>query len=157
IVETLGLARHPRLEPFTFRIATTREALELLSALAGLSELLEIEWAERGRIPQLRATVRANDLDVQVRKHGSWLAIEGRVRIAVLGTELALGRVLDAARRGERFVRVRGQDHVEIERDLFERLARAQLCLVDGAKLPSVAIDLWEREAGAWTRPADDA
>ncbi|AKF11023.1 DEAD/DEAH box helicase [Sandaracinus amylolyticus] len=156
MIEALGLAEHMRLEPFAWRIPKTQDALELLSRAARLGGVLEIEWAERGRIPQPSASVRASDLDLQLRKKGSWLTVEGRVRVVVLGTELAVSRVLDAARRGERFVKVSGNDYVELERDLFERLERAQLCLLEGVKIPSAAIGAWEREVGAWTKPADE-
>ncbi|UJR85567.1 DEAD/DEAH box helicase [Sandaracinus amylolyticus] len=159
VSEALGLARHMRLEPFSWRIGATQDALEVLSRASRLGGVLEIEWAERGRIPQVSASVRASDLDLQLRKKGSWLTVEGRVRIVVLGAELAVSRVLDAARRGERFVRVSGNDHVEIERDLFERLQRAQLCTIESSgevRIPSAASPYWDREVGAWTKPADE-
>ena len=137
LLEVLDLERHMRLEPFGYRIEATQDTLALLSAAARECEVLDIEWAERARKLRLLEPVRAGDLHIGLNKHGSWIALEGEV--LTREGELAIGRLLDAVRRGERFVPVSGDGYAEIERDLFERLERAQLCVLDPLRAPGMA------------------
>jgi superfamily II DNA or RNA helicase len=161
-LEALALHRYPALEPFAHRVEDEQAALGLLSAAARLGEALEIEWAERARATRIVGTLRAGDLKVELFKKGSWLTLGGGAHHA--GIDVAIGRLLSAARRNERFVAVAGRDYVELERELFERLRAAQLCASDdlrAPKLPAAAAPFWldrlgdrteggEPSTGAW-------
>jgi superfamily II DNA or RNA helicase len=144
LLAALGLDDAIRVEPFRYRVESTQAALELLARAARLGEQLEIEWAERA--PKLRICTRlgSGDLKVALFKRGAFFLPEGRARNAQ--AELAFVRLLEAARRNERFVRVEGGDYVELERELFERLQNAQLCVLDagsGLKLSTAAAPFW--------------
>jgi superfamily II DNA or RNA helicase len=110
------------------RIETTQGTLELLARAARLHDVLEIEWAERKRALRIADTVRSGDLKIQLFKRGDFCALEGGAQRGEL--TVAVERLLEAARTGERFVPIEGGDHVEIERELFERLEHAQLCML---------------------------
>ncbi|HEX6241833.1 MAG TPA: DEAD/DEAH box helicase, partial [Polyangiales bacterium] len=82
-------------------------------------------------------------------KRGAFFFPEGGAQVGP--ALLAFTRLLDAARRGERYVRVEGGDFVEIERELFERLQQAELCAFDGntaPKLSPAALPFWLRQLG---------
>lgn len=137
VIAALDLRRHLRLEPFAYRIESRQDALDVLGAAARLVDALEIDWAEtRARIT-ISTTVRASDLAVRLFKKGDWLEIEGGAHRP--DVDIAFGKLLDAARRGERYVQVRGDDYLEIERTLFERLELAQLCTHARARVTSLS------------------
>jgi SNF2 family DNA or RNA helicase len=127
VMAALQLEKHPRLEAFAYRIEEREQALQLLARAARLTHVLDIEWAERARKLRITGTARASDLSVRLFKRGQWFSLEGHLRKNE--KDVALERVLDAARRGERFVLVEGRDYLEIEQELFERLNLVQLCV----------------------------
>lgn len=161
VIASLELTPQRRLEPFVYRIEDRQDALALLSNAARLSDVLELEWAERARPFSIAATVRGPDLAIAVRKKGQWLGLEGGARLArgeAFEADLAIGKLLEAARRGERFVPVGGDHYVEIERELFERLERAQLCVLERLRAPamsSAALPFWREHIE--TESADPA
>ena len=61
---------------------------------------------------------------MQLFKRGQWLEVQGGARSAE--ANVAVGRLLEAARRGERFVRIDGDDYAEIETELFEAYAATE-------------------------------
>ena len=136
----LGLGEHTRLDAFSYRIEGQSSMLALLSAAARHRELVDIEWSERVRKLTITAPLRAENLSVRLFKKGHWLQLEGEV---VGGTgKVAVRRLLEAARRGERFVPVEGDTYAEIEQALWEKLQAAQafgIDLKDAAKLASAA------------------
>jgi superfamily II DNA or RNA helicase len=155
-IEALGLHHHLRLEPFAYRIEGAQAALAVLSDAARLGELLELEWADRAPRLAIGSTVRSGDLKITISRKGQWFTLEGGARNAV--ADLAVGRLLEAARRGERFVAVQGIDHVEIERELFERLQLAQLCVNESVHEPAMsaaAAPFWLQKLGAETGSTD--
>lgn len=126
VLETLQLHQHMRLQPFTYRIEDTQAALQMLSEAAKLADRLHLEWSGRARSLRIDATLRPADLKVRFFKQGSWWNIEGKASSAE--ATVAVDKLLHAARRGERFVKVTGDSYAEIEQELFERLRAAQLC-----------------------------
>jgi len=160
VVSTLALDQLLRLGPYGYRIETTQEALTFLSAAARLTASIEIEWAERARSLRITNTVRSKDLKIGLFKRGDWCALGGGVQQGEL--RIAVERLLEAARTGERFVPIgdggEGTDFVEIEQTLFERLEQAQLCLLPRGKLiglPSAAVRMWCDKLGDVTEPGD--
>jgi superfamily II DNA or RNA helicase len=125
VLARLELEKQARLEPFAYRIEEREQALTLLSRAARLTHVLDIEWAERARKLRITGTARTADLTVRLFKRGQWFTLEGHVRKG--DKDIALERVLGAARRGERFVLVEGRDYLEIEQELFERLNQVDL------------------------------
>jgi superfamily II DNA or RNA helicase len=144
LLAALGVDDAIRVEPFRYRVESTQAALELLARAARLGERLEIEWAERAAKLHVCTRLGSGDLKVALFKRGAFFFPEGSARNA--HAELAFVRLLEAARRNERFVRVAGGDFVELERELFERLQNAQLCVLDagpGLKLSTAAAPFW--------------
>jgi hypothetical protein len=157
VIAQLGLAAHLRLEAFAYRIEETQAALEVLSRAARLAALLDLEWSERSPRLAVSSSVKSADLKVGLFKRGEWLKLHGGARTA--GGELAIARLLEAARRGERFVPLSGGDHVELEAELFERLEAAQLCVMQLAGEPSLsaaALPFWLSKLGDVTRGEDN-
>jgi superfamily II DNA or RNA helicase len=129
VLETLRLSQHVRLEPFAYRVEDPQASLEMLSAVAQLSDRVELEWAESARAMRVSSTIRRTDLKVGLFKKGEWFVVRGGVHSPE--ADLAIGRLLEAARRGERFVPLGEGNYAEIEQALFERLRRAQLCVYE--------------------------
>jgi len=157
VFEALSLRKHLRADAFCYRVVSQQDALSLLSEAARLGELVEIEWAERAQPMRVTTTVRASDLKIGLFKKGQWLTLEGRARNAQ--ADIAVGRLLEAARRGERFVVIAGRDYAEIERSLFERLEAAQLCVTNVERVPSVpasAAPYWLSRLGDTSEGGDE-
>jgi superfamily II DNA or RNA helicase len=157
VIEALQLEQHMRLEPFAYRIESIEETLALLSQAARLHELLDIEWAENARRLRLLSPVNTGALKVELRRNGHWLQLSGGA--VSRDAEIAIGRLLDTVRRGERFVQVSGGDYAEIERELFERLEKAQLCVMDPQHAPHMArsaLPFWLDQLESQTRAADE-
>jgi len=158
VIDELRLDQHMRLEAFSYRIDTTQQTLALLSDAARLHDLIDIEWAENARRFRLLSPVRTGALKVDLRKQGHWIALSGGA--VSPEAEIAIGRLLDAVRRGERFVQVAGGDYAEIERELFDRLEKAQLCVMDPHREPVIApaaLPFWLDQFGAQTEPTEGA
>ncbi|MDB4989925.1 MAG: Superfamily helicase, partial [Myxococcaceae bacterium] len=144
--------------PFSYRIETTQGALELLSRAARLCEDLELEWAERARPLRIASTVKQADLKVSLFKRGDWCALAGGVQHGE--QRIAIERLLEAARTGERFVAVDGTNYVEIEQVLFERLSQAQLVMTGLSRanaLPAAGVLAWCDKLGQETEAGDEA
>jgi superfamily II DNA or RNA helicase len=125
LIDALELRRHTEITRCAYRIDSHAAALEVLSKAAALHEQLELEWAESERRLRVTGSVRSGDLHVRLFKRGAWLIVSGA---AGSGAEqIAIARLLQAVRLGERFVQVEGRDYVEIERSLFSLLEEAQL------------------------------
>ncbi|HEX4353239.1 MAG TPA: SNF2-related protein, partial [Polyangiales bacterium] len=158
ISEKLELARHPPLRPFEHRIDDEQAALELLSRAATLTDALDLEWAETKPRLSIQTSLRASNLSIRMFKRaGHWLSVEGGARNR--DAHVALDRLLEAARRGERFVRIAEGSYAEIERELFERLERAQLCVHELTSstiaLSSVGARYWQEALGSETEAAN--
>ncbi|MEY4577070.1 MAG: hypothetical protein RL701_1773, partial [Pseudomonadota bacterium] len=127
VVQALKLDEHTSIARCVYRIDSHGAALEVLSRAAQLHETLDLEWAEASRRLRISHTVKRGDLHIRLFKRGSWLALSGAARSGE--AELAIGRLIEAVRRGERFVQVQGDDYAEIEQNLFSLLQDAQLCV----------------------------
>lgn len=154
----LALQDFAEIGPFCHRVDTNQEALALLTRAARLTHLLELEWAERARSLRVTDTIRTGDLKVGLFKRGDFCALSGGVQHGE--ALIAIDRLLDAARTGERFVPIGGGDYLEIEAALFDRLHAAQLCTLPLARmrqLPTAAAPHWLAQLGAETDGDDDA
>ena len=154
----LEITRHPRLEPFAYRIETTQGALDVLARAARLVDELDIEWAEHSPRLSVTTTVRTSDLNIRIFKKGQWFELSGGSHDPA--GDVAIGRLLDAARRGDRFVLIKGHDYAEITRDLFERLELAQLCMNESVREPAMstaAAKVFMDALGARTQSEDEA
>jgi superfamily II DNA or RNA helicase len=144
VLEALGVRDLLRGDAFSYRADSNDRALEILSRAAQLADVLDIEWAEHAPRLNIAASIKSADLKVDMFKKGEWFSIDGWAHTPA--GDIAVGRLLEAARRGERFVRIEGQSYVEIEQDLFARLRAAQLCVMDLShtpSLPAAAVPFW--------------
>ena len=110
----------PEEQPFTFLFPSAQGALAVLAACRQLSPPPDLEWISAPL--RLQSTRGLPDLKVAVEKRRDWFGVLGG--LAVDGERVELARLLDAARRKERFVRVGADSWVEIEAALREHLER---------------------------------
>ena len=121
LVERLPLAAaEPQELPFSFFFHGPQHALTLLQVCAALEPKPELEWA--GNPLRLLSARGPGALKVQVERKRHWFGVLGELHVD--GERVALARLLDAARRKERFVHVTAQSYVEIEEALRQHLER---------------------------------
>ncbi|AGC45226.1 SNF2/helicase domain-containing protein [Myxococcus stipitatus DSM 14675] len=106
--------------PFTFSFEGVQGALALLSACQELESPPELEWV--GSPLKLAGSRGASALRITVERKRDWFGVLGG--LAVQGERVELGRLLDAARRKERFIQVKDQTYVEVEEALRHHLER---------------------------------
>jgi superfamily II DNA or RNA helicase len=156
VLSTLALHTHTRIENFSYHVQQEQGVFAVLSAAARLTDVLEIEWAESARRRELAGSVHSGDLKLGFSASGQWFALSGGARVN--DADLAIGRLLNAARRGERFVSIGGDSFVEIEQELFGRLQQAQLCVNNLTQLPAIsaaAAPFWLQQLGAQSSASD--
>ncbi|MFP2931468.1 SNF2-related protein [Pyxidicoccus sp. 3LG] len=112
----------PLESPFTFMFDGAQSALRLLKARGALEPKPELEWV--GTALRLISARGPGDLRVKVGLKRHWFGVLGE--LAVEGERVELARLIDAARRKERYVQVEGQGHsyMEIEDALRQHLER---------------------------------
>jgi superfamily II DNA or RNA helicase len=163
ILEALALEKHVRIDAYTYRVEGLSACLEVLSRAARFYDELTVEWAELAQKKSIVGAARVSDLSVTLAKRGEWLALEGRVHVTTRNgavVDVALNRLLEAARTGERFVEVQAGDFLELEHELAQRLEAAQLCVLTqgrAAVLPSAGLEGWLRALGDSTELAPSA
>ena len=108
----------PEEAPFSFLFPSAQGALAILAACRELSPPPAVEWVSAPL--RLHAPRGLADLKVSVEKRRDWFGVLGG--LAVEGERVELARLLDAARRKERFVRVGADSYLEIEAALLRHL-----------------------------------
>ncbi|MFT5356066.1 MAG: superfamily II DNA or RNA helicase [Polyangiales bacterium] len=112
----------------TQRIEGLDRALDVIGLLQG-QEGIELEWPEGRKAWSVGAT---GDLRVRVLRAGEWFGVEGGVEVD--GEEVPLTALLQAVRRGQRYVRVSKGRFAKIEEDLRSRIeTTSDALIVDGA------------------------
>jgi superfamily II DNA or RNA helicase len=121
LVAQLPLATaEPEESPYSYSFTSAQGALTLLKACAALDPRPELEWTNT---PMRLLSARGpSDLKVTVERKRHWFGVLGE--LAVQGERVELARLLDAARRKERFVHVSSNSYVEIEEALRQHLER---------------------------------
>ncbi|MCP3100436.1 DEAD/DEAH box helicase [Myxococcus sp. K15C18031901] len=122
LLEHLPLETAEPLEnrPLSYVFRGVQGALALLAACRVLEPRPEVEWL--GEALQLSGSRGPGALRVVVERKRDWFGVLGG--LAVQGERVALAQLLDAARRKERFVQVKGHTYVEIEEALRHHLER---------------------------------
>ena len=118
-------------------------ALDLLAALREMGDRVVVEWLEPDKRLQLLGSAKAKELRVRVADRRDWFGVEGEVEVD--GVAVTLATLLEAVRKGRRYVRVGPGKFAAIEEDLRRRVARAGDVLHAGRKglevaLPGVAM-----------------
>ena len=156
VLQELDLRSHIRIQAFEYRVEERQPMLTVLAAAARLSDVLELEWSARVRRLTVAPSIQTQSLNVRLCKKGHWLELEGQ---GLSGEQrVAVGRLFEAVRRGERFVRVEGDSYAEIEEALYSQLDHALACVMDARgtpRLPSVAAPYFTRGLGKGCEPAD--
>ena len=107
---------------FSFLFSSAQDGLALLAAAQALSPRPDVEWV--GTPLRLFGTRGPGALKVHVGRRQAWYGLLGG--LSVEGERIELARLLDAARRKDRFVEVSASGYVELEAALrlhLERLA----------------------------------
>ncbi|MCY1041582.1 DEAD/DEAH box helicase [Corallococcus sp. bb12-1] len=110
----------PQEQPFCFLFHSAQGGLAVLAACADFEPRPELEWV--GASMRLVEKRGAQDLKVVLQRKRDWFGVLGG--LAVEGERVELARLLDAARRKERFVQVDANTWVEIEAALREHLEK---------------------------------
>ena len=110
----------PEDAPFTFLFPSAEGALGVLAACRELQPPPLVEWISAPlRLHPPRGLAQ---LTVAVQQRRDWFGVLGG--LAVEGERVELARLLDAARRQQRFVKVGVDSYVELEAALREHLSR---------------------------------
>jgi superfamily II DNA or RNA helicase len=104
--------------PFRFTIDDPQAALALVAACAALEPAPTLEWI--GQPLRLLGSRGAGSLRVVLERKKAWFGVLGE--LAVEGERVELARLLDAARRKQRFLQVSADTYVEIEEALRAHL-----------------------------------
>ncbi len=114
------------------------EALDLLAALRDLGEAVVVEWPEPDKRLSLASSLTRKELRIRVVDRRDWFGVEGEVEVD--GTSIPLAALLDAVRRGRRYVRVAQGRFAAIEDELRQRASAADDVLHPGRKGLEVAL-----------------
>ncbi|RKG99745.1 DEAD/DEAH box helicase [Corallococcus carmarthensis] len=110
----------PQELPFCFLFHSAQGGLAVLAACAEMEPRPELEWV--GTSMRLVPKRGAGDLKVVLERKREWFGVLGS--LSVEGERVELARLLDAARRKERFIQVDARTWVEIEAALREQLEK---------------------------------
>lgn len=105
---------------FGFRFPSPIGALEVLSAGRRLDPAPELEWVDGA--PRLLGRHGPGALKVVLERKREWFGVMGG--LSVDGERVELARLLEAARRRERFVEVAGRGFIELDEALRAHLER---------------------------------
>jgi superfamily II DNA or RNA helicase len=112
--------------------------LDLLAALGALGEAVVVEWPEPDKRLTLTAAISRKELRVRVTDRRDWFGVEGEVEVD--GAAIPLAALLEAVRRGRRYVRVAPGRFAAIEDQLRQRVSAADDVLHAGKKGLEVAL-----------------
>jgi superfamily II DNA or RNA helicase len=124
LIDTLGLTDGMRTGECAYALSDEQAALSFLMRAAQLHTELALVWAEPARALCVGPSLNNSHFQVRLFKKGDWFGLEGQK--SALGTDLPLAKLLDAVRRGERFVKIEGNTYAEIAEELRERLLRIE-------------------------------
>ena len=124
LLAELPLAGAERRAPFDLRVDDAERACNVVASLAELSstDAVAIEWAPGARLV-VRRTLGMKSLKLRVDRKRDWFGLAGGAEVD--GAQIGIHALLEAARAGRRFVKLEGGDLVAIDRQLRERLERA--------------------------------
>lgn len=119
LVESLRIPTDRQTQPFRFVLEQGQEGLEALVRIEELAEAgtVVVEWANTRRT--IRKT-SAGNLRVRIERRQDWFGIDGEAEID--GEKVQLAVLVDAARRGEKFVPVGEGAWLHLSELLQERL-----------------------------------
>ncbi len=146
LLDKLGLPLQPRQ-----RIEGLDQALDVLAVLE-LEEGVSLEWPEGKRGWRVGTT---GDLRVRVRRAGEWFGVDGEAEVD--GQKVPLAALLQAVRRGQRYVRVSKGRFAHIEASLRERIEGASDALVTVDGEVQVGLGSIDVVDGLGVMEADDA
>jgi len=131
VIGALGEAYAPS-GPFDGDIRDPDEACEAVLRLADLGDAVVTEW--EGTPIRVTSTATTTSVRISIERRRDWFGIDGGVNVN--GEQVSLAELLDAIRKGRRFVRLKRGGLLAIGKELRERLARADdLIVPDGGKL----------------------
>jgi superfamily II DNA or RNA helicase len=145
VMERLAVDHGPRGDEapaWTFQLGE-EATLDFLAALRELGDGVVVEWPEPDKRFSLTSAISRKELRIRVLDRRDWFGVEGEVEID--GDTVPLTALLDAVRRGRRYVRVGPGKFAAIEDELRQRVSAADDVLHPGRKglevtLPGVAM-----------------
>jgi superfamily II DNA or RNA helicase len=130
LLDDIGATAAPVAEKW--RVEDDELALDLVTRLEeqSVAGRAAVEWASEHDRLRVLATASPGDLRVRVAKKRDWFGVEGEIEVD--GVKVSLAMMLEASRRGSRFVRLDRQRFVALDAALRERLALADDALFEG-------------------------
>ncbi|MCC6809388.1 MAG: DEAD/DEAH box helicase [Deltaproteobacteria bacterium] len=121
IIERLPLGEP--VAPYKWLLRDDERTLDLLQALKDLGEPVSAEWTQESpRSLAVTDDATAKTLRVRVSEGRDWFELDGEIDLG--GDRLKLGTLLEAMRRGHRYVRLDARRWMRVEKALRERLER---------------------------------
>lgn len=130
----MSLADRDDRMPYAFELPDLEAALTVLAACEAMMPPPELEWVSAPM--RIVPSQGPSALKVSLERRRSWFGVLGGLTVG--GERVELARLLDAARRKERFVNVTGQTYMEIGQSLREQLEK----LADHAYSTNKGIEL---------------
>jgi superfamily II DNA or RNA helicase len=114
------------------RVEDDEHALDLVARLEEQSAAgrAAVEWTSEHDRLRIMATASSGDLRVRVAKKRDWFGVDGEIEVD--GVKVSLAMMLEASRRGSRFVRLDKRRFVALDAALRDRLALVDDALFEG-------------------------
>ena len=137
---------------WSFSLPREENVLDLLSALRALGDAVVVEWPEDERKIELMNPALKRALKIRITEKRDWFGVEGEVLVD--GEEVSFAALLDAVRRGRRYVEVGRHRFAAIEDELRARIATAGDLLFQGRHGLEVGLPAAAALAGLVDDPA---
>jgi superfamily II DNA or RNA helicase len=111
--------------PLRVRFDTIEDSLLLIERVARHADRLDVEWLDGKPSLRLAAPIRRGDLKLKVSEGRRWFEASGHAT-SDAGARVELADLLEAARTGQRFVRVAAGCYAELHEALRARLEQMQ-------------------------------
>jgi superfamily II DNA or RNA helicase len=113
-------------------------ALDLIAALRELGDAVVVEWPEQAKRLAVTGRALTKELRVRVTDRRDWFGVEGEVDVD--GVAVPLAALLEAVRKGRRYLRIGPGRFAQIEEALRRRVAAADDVLHAGRHGLEVAL-----------------
>ncbi|MGC4118170.1 MAG: SNF2-related protein [Myxococcales bacterium] len=104
-------------------------ALDLLSAVESRTDVV-VEWPKQAVPVRIAGRAQASSLKVKLESKRDWFGLEGSVEVGE--EKIALSALMDAVRRGSRYVELAPGRYAQMAEELRERLQRASEVVFHG-------------------------
>jgi superfamily II DNA or RNA helicase len=123
-------ANGPEENVWSWRLSNEEDLLDLLAAIRALGDEVVVEWPEPDRKIMLANPLLRRTLKLRITDRRDWFGVDGEVTVD--GEQVSFTALLEAVRRGRRYVEVGPHRFAAIEDDLRKRVASASDVVFEG-------------------------